>query len=187
MVKFSIAGSRAREKQAAHGIPSALEKPATSERVVARVFARQGRDDGFRHVISNHLVGHRMPVVAAEAFGALSKLRIRPIRLTDTCEDPGGNERRVIEAVLRRQPELLSYRQRRKLRADAYGPVVGEDPENTLRLFSFVITFVRISYHGCVWAARFRLRACVRRLRRGLLPAQQRLFLRNCWRSCVCR
>ena len=144
MVKpVRMAGIRARDKQAAHGIPCALEKTAASERVVSRVFAGQGRDDGFRHVISDSLVGHRMPIVAAEAFGALSKFRIRLVRLTDTCDQACGNERRVVEAILRRQPELLSYRQSRKLRADAYGPVVGEDPENTLRLFTFGISLVR--------------------------------------------
>src|SRR5258708_7010149 len=128
-----------------------------------------------------------MPIVAAEAFGALPKLRIRLVGLTDTGEQARRNERRVIETILRRQPELLSYRQRRELRADAYGPVVGEDPENALRLFTFVISLVRTCYHCCVCATRFRLRACVRRLGRGLLPAQRRLFLRNCWRSRVFR
>src|SRR5260221_14030621 len=126
-----------------------------------------------------------MPIVAAEPFGALSKLRIRLIRLTDTGEQARGNERRVIEAVLGRQPELLSYRQSRELRADAYGAVVGEDPENTLRLFTFVISFVRTCYDGCVPGTCFRLRVCVGGLRREILPAQGRLFLRNCWRSRV--
>src|SRR5260370_42484664 len=115
-----------------------------AERVRSRVFVRHCRYDGFRQIVSNGLVGHRMPVVAAIAFGALSELWIRLSRMAGTRNHPCGNERRIIEAVLRSQPELILQRQRRQLRVGGYTPAIGKYPKNTLGLFSFVISFGRI-------------------------------------------
>src|SRR5258708_39575524 len=131
-----------------HGVPRGFKTPAASECVVSRVFVRHGGDDGFRHIVSNRLVGHGMPIVATIAFAALSKLRIRLIRFADAGKHPSGNERRIIETVLRRQPELFPHGQSRKLRAGAYGSVVGGDPENTLGLPSVVIALPAAWFEG---------------------------------------
>src|SRR5260370_11288845 len=82
-----------------------------------------------------------MRKVGDKALAGREKRRVRPTRLTDTSDYPGGNEGRVIEAILRRKPEFLFWRQGRKLCADANGSVVGEDPENTPRMFTLLNIF----------------------------------------------
>src|SRR5260370_22029375 len=99
-----------------------------------------------------------MRKVGDKALAGREKRRVRTTRLTDNSDFPGGNEGGVIEAILRRKPEFLFWRQGRKLCADANGSVVGEDPENTLRLFTIIIIFVRSGRQGRVCAVRFRLR-----------------------------
>src|SRR5260370_6934683 len=97
-----------------------------------------------------------MRKVGDKALAGREKRRVRTTRLTDNSDFPGGNEGRVIEAILRRKPEFLFWRQGRKLCADANGSVVGEDPENTLPLFTIIIIFLRSVPHGRVYPPPFR-------------------------------
>ena len=46
------------------------------KRVVAGIFARYGRNDSFRKIVSNGLVGYRVPIIAAVTLRSLPELRV---------------------------------------------------------------------------------------------------------------
>src|SRR5882762_9873102 len=133
-------------------------------------------------VISPEKPGQR-PIICDTLLGLYpDKLRIRLFRLADTRENPRGNERRIIEAVPRCQPELSSQRQRRQLLVGAHGTVVGKNPKNTLGLFDFDSISQRICISGCGCATRLGLLLRIGLLlRRGHWLAPGRLFRRNDW------
>src|ERR1700732_1812100 len=60
-------------QKTADGIAGALDNPAASERVVSRVLMGHGRDDGFGQIVSDRLIGERVPIVAAIPRGPLTE------------------------------------------------------------------------------------------------------------------
>src|SRR5258708_1918890 len=97
-------------QKTAYRIARALKKPAMSERVVSRILMGHGRDDGFRHIVSDRLIGEGVPIVAAIPRGPLTKLGSRIFCLGGTGERSRDNKRGIIKAVLRGEPKLILYR-----------------------------------------------------------------------------
>ncbi len=126
-------------------------------RVIARIFVRYGRYHSFRQIVSNGLVGHRVPIIPAVAPRSLPELRVRLLGLAYTGEHRRGYKRRIIETVLSCQPKLSSQGQRGQLCIGAHYPVVRKNPQNPLRLLSFGHTSERTCIKGCAHTIRSRL------------------------------
>src|ERR1700722_286529 len=131
--------------QPAYGVAGALEESALAHGVVSRVFSGQGRHDRFGHVVLNAAVREGMPVVSAVACCTLPERWLGILRLRNSREPRHQQEIRVVERVLRRQPEFLLETQRRKIGICANGAVVWDNSQDSLGLFAILgVGIIRI-------------------------------------------
>ena len=106
-VKGPFSRVRSGDEQAADSIPGALNKSASAERVIARVFFGQRRHDGLDHVVFHRVIGKCMSKVVSITSSALAKIGRGFSRHGSSGEDASIREGRVIKAILRGQPELF--------------------------------------------------------------------------------
>jgi len=103
--------------------------------VVSRVLARHCRHNRFRKVIPDRLIGETVPVVFD--IGVFAKFGRALLRLTDAGYHSRKSERRVIETVLGREPELSFAREWWQLSVGAHSSIIWNDPKNAFRLLAF--------------------------------------------------
>src|SRR5579863_8229512 len=128
---------------AGKSIVCAAEKASVAQRVVAGVLVSYPGNDGFREVSSRNPVHKRVPVIAPVAGGSLAELRIVFQGKLLPSQNSGPNERRIIEAVLRREPKLALRGEAWQQRIGAHGAKVGDNAHDAVGLpaFLFILGF----------------------------------------------
>ena len=128
-----------RDYEPTNRIFRSVNDSAVAQRVIARIFARQTGNYCLREIVADGLICESMPVIPSITRGTLVKLGIgfRTHRITG--QHASNDERRVIKAVLSCENEFVLDGERRQLAVGAYGPIIGNNPENPLRLPAFGI------------------------------------------------
>src|SRR5579863_116689 len=125
------------DDHAGKSIVRAAEKASVAQRVVAGIFVSYPRNDCFGEVSSRNSVDKRVPVIAPVAGGALAELRIILQGKLLPGQNSGPNKRRIVEAVLRREPKLALRCKAWQQRIGAHGSKVGDNAHDAVALPAF--------------------------------------------------